>query len=59
MGKAKSVLKAVSEAMPLSSAKDIKLQRQNFSVSGMSCAACKAGIERAVMKVPGVVSLSV
>ena len=59
MGKAKSVLKAVSEAMPLSSAKDIKLQRQNFSVSGMSCAACKARIERAVMKVPGVISVSV
>ncbi len=59
MGKAKSVLKAVSEAMPLSSAKDIKLKRQNFSVSGMSCAACKARIERAVMKVPGVISVSV
>ena len=59
VGKAKSVLKAVSEAMPLSSAKDIKLKRQNFSVSGMSCAACKARIERAVMKVPGVISVSV
>lgn len=57
--KAKSVLKAVSDAMPLSGAKDIKLNRQNFSVSGMSCAACKARIERAVMKVPGVISVSV
>ena len=59
MGTAKSVLKAVSDAMPLSGAKDIKLNRQNFSVTGMSCAACKARIERAVMKVPGVISVSV
>ena len=59
MGKAKTVLKAVAEAMPLTGAKDIKLKRQNFSVKGMSCAACKARIERAVMKVPGVISVSV
>lgn len=59
MGTAKSVLKAVSDAMPLSGAKDIKLNRQNFSVTGMSCATCKARIERAVMKVPGVISVSV
>ena len=59
MGTAKSVLKAVLDAMPLSGAKDIKLNRQNFSVTGMSCAACKARIERAVMKVPGVISVSV
>lgn len=35
------------------------LRKQNFAIEGMSCAACKARIERAVSKVEGVEDVSV
>ena len=32
---------------------------EQFAVTGMSCAACSARVEKAVLKVPGVTSCSV
>jgi Cu+-exporting ATPase len=43
--------------MPARARKD--LTRDTFAVEGMSCASCVARVERALVKVPGVVSASV
>jgi Cu+-exporting ATPase len=38
---------------------DVALSRMEFTVGGMSCAACAARVDKAVRKVPGVVSAAV
>ncbi|MDT8902081.1 heavy metal translocating P-type ATPase [Selenomonadales bacterium 4137-cl] len=38
---------------------DVATERLDFTVGGMSCAACAARVEKAVLKLPGVVSANV
>ena len=35
------------------------MKKQEFNVTGMTCAACQANVEKTVKKIPGVESVSV